>query len=123
MFSERAAGFSKVSAQSSRSLLWPRHSGAPEARTLERNGAPGKLEIPGLVLAHHPGMTKYVVIRQNQRSPTNTVSPGARGVPSGTTARMEPPFSVCVTVTTSRLARGEKPPAMATALSTVMFGT
>src|ERR1044072_2837453 len=60
---------------------------------------------------------------QNQRSPTSTVSPGLIGVPSGTTARTEPPASVWVSVTRSRLARGEKPPAMATALSTLIFGT
>ena len=60
---------------------------------------------------------------QNQRSPTSTVSPGLIGVPSGTTTRTEPPASVWVSVTRSRLARGEKPPAMATALSTLMFGT
>ena len=45
------------------------------------------------------------------------------GVPSGTTTRADPPASVWVSVTRSRLARGEKPPAMATALSTLMFGT
>ena len=60
---------------------------------------------------------------QNQRSPTSTVSPGPIGVPGGTTKRPVPDASVCVTVTRSRLARGEKPPAIATALSTVMFGT
>ena len=60
---------------------------------------------------------------QNQRSPTSTVSPGPIGVPGGTTKRAVPPASVCVTVTRSRKARGVKPPAMATALSTVIFGT
>ena len=60
---------------------------------------------------------------QNQRSPTRTVSPGLSGVPSGTTARIEPRWSVRVRVTASRLARGENPPAMATALSTLMLGT
>src|SRR3954452_9794372 len=60
---------------------------------------------------------------QNQRSPTRTVSPGPIGVPGGTTKRPVPDASVCVSVTRSRLARGEKPPAIATALSTVMFGT
>ena len=60
---------------------------------------------------------------QNQRSPTSTVSPGPIGVPGGTTKRPVPEASVCVTVTRSRCARGEKPPAIATALSTVMFGT
>src|SRR5438046_8221908 len=33
------------------------HSGAHEVRTMVRNRAPENLEIPGLVLAHHPGMT------------------------------------------------------------------
>src|SRR4051812_8293808 len=60
---------------------------------------------------------------QNQRSPTSTVSPGLSGVPSGTMARSEPDGSVWVRVTASRLARGEKPPAIATALSTLMLGT
>src|SRR3954470_405693 len=45
------------------------------------------------------------------------------GLPAGTTKRAVPDASVCVTVTLSRRARGEKPPAIATALSTVMFGT
>jgi len=60
---------------------------------------------------------------QNQRSLTSTVSPGLTVVPSGTTTRDEPALSVWVSVTVSRRARGEKPPAIATALSTVMFGT
>src|SRR3984893_10908072 len=60
---------------------------------------------------------------QNQRSPTSTVSPGLRAVPSGTTIRAEPDASVCVSVTRSRRARGEKPPAIATALSTLILGT
>ena len=60
---------------------------------------------------------------QNQRSPTSTVSPGPSGVPSGTTTRIEPELSVWVSVTRSRSARGEKPPAIATALSTLMLGT
>jgi len=51
------------------------------------------------------------------------VSPGLIGVAGGTTARMVPALEVWVRVTLSRLARGEKPPAMATALSAVMFGT
>ena len=61
---------------------------------------------------------------QNQRSSTSTVSPGLRGVPGGTTKRAGPDdASMWVSVTRSRCARGEKPPAMATAVSTVMFGT
>ena len=60
---------------------------------------------------------------QNQRSSTRTVSPGLSGVAVGTLMRTVPRASVWVTMTRSRLARGEKPPAMATALSTVMFGT
>ena len=60
---------------------------------------------------------------QNQRSPTRTVSPGPTGVPSGTTMRIGPEASVWVSVTLSRRARGEKPPAIATALSTLMLGT
>src|SRR5882724_5407081 len=60
---------------------------------------------------------------QNQRSPTRTVSPGLNDVPSGTTTRIEPELSVWVRVTRSRRARGEKPPAIATALSTLMLGT
>src|SRR4051794_25574161 len=60
---------------------------------------------------------------QNQRSPTTMVSPGLSGVPSGTMVRTVPPASVWVSVTRSRLARGEKPPAIATALSTLMLGT
>ena len=60
---------------------------------------------------------------QNQRSLTRTVSPGLSGVPSGTTVRTGPAASACVRVTLSRRARAEKPPAMATALSTLRFGT
>ncbi len=60
---------------------------------------------------------------QNQRSPTRTVSPGLSGVPGGTTIRIEPDASVWVSVTRSRRARGEKPPAIATALSTLILGT
>ena len=60
---------------------------------------------------------------QNQRSPTRTVSPGPSGVPSGTTTRDAPEPSVWVRVTRSRRARGEKPPAIATALSTLILGT
>ena len=60
---------------------------------------------------------------QNQRSPTRTVSPGLTGVPSGTTTRIGPEASAWVSVTLSRRARGEKPPAIATALSTLMLGT
>src|ERR1700733_14917471 len=60
---------------------------------------------------------------QNQRSPTRTVSPGLMGVPSGTTTRIAPEPSVWVSVTLSRRARGEKPPAIATALSTLILGT
>src|ERR1035437_3441385 len=62
---------------------------------------------------------------QNQRSPTRTVSPGLSAVPSGTTTRIEPELSVWVwvRVTRSRRARGENPPAIATALSTLMLGT
>ena len=37
--------------------------------------------------------------------------------------RLVPEASVWVSVTLSRLARGEKPPAIATALSTLIFGT
>ena len=62
-------------------------------------------------------------LNQNQRSPTSTVSPGPSGVPSGTTARLKPAWSVWVSVTLSRRARGEKPPAIATALSTLILGT
>src|SRR5262249_37496271 len=60
---------------------------------------------------------------QNQRSPTWTVSPGLSEVPSGTTEGPARPASAWVTVTMLRLARGVKPPAIATALSTVMLGT
>jgi hypothetical protein len=60
---------------------------------------------------------------QSQRSPTSTVSPGLSGVPGGTTKRAVPDASVWVSVTRSRRARGENPPAIATALSTVMLGT
>src|SRR5206468_2689520 len=60
---------------------------------------------------------------QNQRSPTSTVSPGLIGLPGDTTARIDPAPSVWVRVTRSRRARGENPPAMATALSTLIFGT
>ena len=68
-------------------------------------------------------MTKYFVLRLNQRSPTRTVSPGLSAVPSGATTRIEPELSVWVRVTRSRRARGENPPAIATALSTLMLGT
>src|SRR5450756_2108237 len=44
-------------------------------------------------------------------------------VPLGTTTRIEPELSVWVSVTLSRRARGEKPPAIATALSTLILGT
>src|ERR1700720_62463 len=60
---------------------------------------------------------------QGQRSPTKTVSPGPIGVPGDMTKRPVPDASVCVSVTLSPLARGEKPPAIATALSTIIFGT
>ncbi len=77
--------------------------------------------------AHRVQDTKRLVVGhghgQNQRSPTSTVSPGLIGVPGGTTTRDGPPPSVWVIVTRSRRARGEKPPAIATALSAVMFGT
>src|SRR3984957_5312203 len=77
--------------------------------------------------AHRVQDTKRLIRRhrhdQNHRSPTSTVSPGLIGVPSGTTARIEPELSVCVSVTRSRSARGEKPPAIATALSTLILGT
>ena len=48
---------------------------------------------------------------------------GLIGLPGGTTKRAVPEASVWVTVTLSRRARGEKPPAIATAPSTVMLGT
>ena len=60
---------------------------------------------------------------QNQRSLMTTVSPGRMMVPSGTVARTAPLRSVRVSSTVSLNARGEKPPAIATALSTVMLGT
>ncbi len=60
---------------------------------------------------------------QNHRSVTTTVSPGLRTVPGGTVARWVPAPPVRVSWTSLRWARGVKPPAMATALSTVMFGT
>src|ERR1700694_3355119 len=60
---------------------------------------------------------------QIQRAPTSTVSPGLSAVPSGTTMRIEPEASVWVSVTRSRRARGENPPAIATALSTLILGT
>jgi len=60
---------------------------------------------------------------QNQRSATRTVSPGLTAVPSGTTTRIGSEPSVWVSVTRSRRARGEKPPAIATALSTLILGT
>jgi hypothetical protein len=61
--------------------------------------------------------------RQNQRSLTRTVSPGFSCVPSGTMKRPVPEASLWVRVTLSRLARGENPPAIATALSTLILGT
>ena len=77
--------------------------------------------------AHRVQDTKRLIFNQghdqNQRSPTRTVSPGLSAVPSGTTMRIGPDASVWVSVTRSRWARGEKPPAIATALSTLMFGT
>ena len=54
---------------------------------------------------------------QNQRSATRMVSPGLSEVPSGTITRVEPKLSEWVSVTCSRRARGENPPAIATALS------
>ena len=68
-------------------------------------------------------MTAIDMCGQNHRSLINTVSPGLIGVPKGTTARYDPSTVVWVNVTSSRLARGEKPPAMAMALSTLIFGT
>ena len=77
--------------------------------------------------AHRVQNTKRLIWNQghdqNQRSPTRTVSPGLSEVPSGTTTRIEPEASVWVNVTRSRRARGEKPPAIATALSTLILGT
>src|SRR6202171_5430082 len=77
--------------------------------------------------AHRVQDTKRVIGHhghdQNQRSPTRMVSPGPSAVPSGTTKRDEPEWSVWVSVTRSRSARGENPPAMATAVSTLMLGT
>jgi hypothetical protein len=54
---------------------------------------------------------------QNQRSATWMVSSGLSEVPSGTITRVEPELSERVSVTWSRRARGENPPAIATALS------
>ena len=77
--------------------------------------------------AHRMQDTKRLIYSlwhaQNQRSPTRTVSPGLTAVPSGTTTRVGPELSVWVSVTRSRRARGEKPPAIATALSTLILGT
>jgi hypothetical protein len=53
---------------------------------------------------------------QNQRSATRMVSPGLSEVPSGTITRVEPELSEWVSVTWPRRARGENPPAIATAL-------
>jgi hypothetical protein len=53
---------------------------------------------------------------QNQRSATRMVSPGLSEVPSGTIMRVEPELSERVSVTWSRRARGENPPAIATSL-------
>ena len=61
---------------------------------------------------------------QNQRSPTSTVSPGPIG---GARRHDEAAGAGRVGMrdrdAVAQRARGEKPPAMATALSTVMFGT
>jgi hypothetical protein len=61
--------------------------------------------------------------RQNHRSATTTVSPGLRNVPGGTTACAAPSSPTRVSLMALRWARGVKPPAIATALSAVMFGT
>src|SRR5215213_1686433 len=60
---------------------------------------------------------------QNQRSETATVSPGRIGDRSGSVLRVGTPWIFRVMVTLSFAARGVKPPAMAMAFSTVMFGT
>src|ERR1700754_1813500 len=84
-------------------------------------------EYPADRRAHSMQNTKRLIWNrrhdQNQRSPTSTVSPGLRAVPSGTTTRAGPEAPPWVSVTLSRSARGEKPPAIATALSTVILGT
>ena len=90
-----------------------------EVQDMTENGADRR--------AHRVQDTKRLIWNhghdQNQRSPTSTVSPGLMAVPSGTTTRLEPEPSVWVSVTRSRSARGEKPPAIATALSTLILGT
>lgn len=60
---------------------------------------------------------------QNHRSPMTMVSPGLSSVPGGTTACIAPVSPVRVRRMPLRWARGVKPPAIATALSTVRFGT
>jgi hypothetical protein len=61
--------------------------------------------------------------RQNQRSSTTTVSPGFIWVMTGTTWRATTPSTGRLSTMVGRKARGVNPPAMATAVSAVMFGT
>ena len=63
----------------------------------DRLAAEGYLRFAHFTRA--PGMTKDFVLRQNQRSPICTVSPGPIGVPIGTVMRAVPEASVCVRVT------------------------
>jgi hypothetical protein len=71
--------------------------------------------------------TKRLIVNQRhdqiQRSPICTVSPGLRAVPATATKHAGPDASVWGSVTRSRRARAQKPPATATALSTVMLAT
>ena len=60
---------------------------------------------------------------QNQRSLTVMMSPGRTGVRIGMVRRTGTPSILRVTMALSLKPRGVKPPAMATAFSTVMSGT
>ena len=92
--------------------------------------------IPLLTLAvmapSAPAQVKGVVIVISTPNPVVLAGPATftagvnwttSAVPSGTTIRIGPDPSVWVSVTLSRRARGEKPPAIATALSTLILGT
>src|SRR5262249_24391679 len=83
-------------------------------------------DLPGkaVALARHQRQARCALADpKSPRSPTNTVSPGPGEVRSGTTKRPTPLAAGCVAVTRSPRARGEKPPAIAIALSTLMLGT
>src|SRR5438105_12515179 len=57
----------------------PSFRGDAKHRTLVRNCAPENLEIPGLVLTHHPGMTVIASSAPRARSPGDRSEAASRG--------------------------------------------